>query len=281
MVIANNEIEVGRPFLKWVGGKRRLIPALLERLPKRADEYRYVEPFVGGGALYFALQPTRALLADANEPLIRCYESVRDALDVVLEALERLAEKHGPGTYDQARKLFNHHGLDQHQRSALLIYLNRTCFNGLYRVNQSGHFNVPMGRYTNPRILDKEGLRCVSAQLQGADLVAGDFRTTMKRIRKNDLVYLDPPYVGTSETSNFTSYTEDGFGDDTQIALRDAFRVADAKGAKLILSQANHDFVRRLYKGYVIEEVENSRSVSANGGSRGAVTELLVRNFRV
>lgn len=269
------------PFLKWVGGKGKLRHALIGLLPPGVELLRHVEPFLGGGALFFARAPGRALLSDINPDLIATYEAVRDEANAVLSHLRRLARGHGETGYYEQRERYN---LRQHktraERAAQFIYLNKTCFNGLYRVNRKGDFNVPMGRYTNPNIADAETLLSASARLRGADLRCAPFETLLSEARPGDFVYMDPPYEPVSRTANFTSYAQDGFSQEKQTQLRDVFRELDRRGAKLMLSNSDVPFIRELYRGYNIETIMAPRAVSCDAKTRGPVSEVVVRNYK-
>lgn len=266
------DMTVARPFLKWAGGKTALLPEILLRLPKTIGTY--YEPFVGGGAVFFALAAEkrfeRAVLGDANAELIETYFSIKEDLETVIRRLKAHAGKHSeeyfykvranPGQYIAAR----------------MIYLNKTCFNGLYRVNSKGGFNVPFGKYTNPTICDEENLRAVSAVLRGVGLLPGDFERSTMRARRGDTVYFDCPYVPVSATASFTAYTKGGFGPETQERLRDVAKRLVDRGVHVLLSNSDTPLVRYLYRGFKIEEVQAPRRVNSKGGKRGNVGELLI-----
>jgi DNA adenine methylase len=268
------------PFLKWVGGKGKLERALSAWYPPGVELMRHVEPFMGGGALFFARAPQRALLCDINRDLVQTYVSVRDELSVVVRHLKRLAQAHGEESYYQVRERYNaraHKTLAE--RAALFIYLNKTCFNGLYRVNKSGHFNVPMGRYAKPAIADVDTLSAASQRLARADIRCAPFEALIAEAKPGDFVYLDPPYEPVSRTANFTAYASDGFTQADQTRLRDIFRELDRRGSKLMLSNSDVPFIRELYRGYQIDEVLAARAVSCDPGKRGPVRELVIRNY--
>ncbi len=259
-----------RPFLKWVGGKRSILPELQRRMP---DEYEtYNEPFLGGGALYFAEQPKEAYLSDINFHLVLTFKQVRDDVDGVIRALKAHASRHSAEYYGRARKrLFKEK--DNTKLAALFIYLNKTCFNGLYRVNRAGEFNVPIGSYKNPTILDEENLRACSKVLQGADIEQKPFSQIVPR--KGDFFYLDPPYHDTYE-----GYAAQGFGDSEHEKLAAFCREIDRKGGFFMLSNSDTPVVRKLYKGYTVEHVSAARSVSCKAHQRGREQELLIRNYK-
>jgi DNA adenine methylase len=269
------------PFLKWVGGKGKLRHALGALMPKGVELMRHVEPFVGGGALFFARGPERALLADINLDLIRAYEAVRDEPAAVLNHLTRLARGHDQESYYGVRERFNaRKQKTQAERAAHFIYLNKTCFNGLYRVNRQGQFNVPMGRYAKPNIADTDTIFAASAALQRADIRHMPFEALLSEARPGDFIYFDPPYEPVSRTANFTAYAQDGFAQADQQRLRDVFRALDKRGAKLMLSNSDVPFIRDLYRGFQIDEVLAPRAVSCDAKGRKEAREVVVRNYR-
>ena len=268
------------PFLKWAGGKGRLLPPLLPLLPPAVERRLHIEPFMGGAALFFHRRPKRAVLADLNRDLVETYLAVRDEPEALIEALRPLAAEHDQARYYERRQRYNEgRGLRRVERAALFVYLNKTCFNGLHRVNRKGEFNVPFGRYKNPRVLDAEGIRRASAALQGVDIRCEGFEQVLRYARPGDFVYFDPPYLPVSETANFTSYAREGFGPAEHERLRDVFAELDRRGCKVMLSNSDAPLVRALYRGYRIERVAAARAISCNGRGRGAVTELVVLNY--
>jgi DNA adenine methylase len=268
------------PFIKWVGGKGRLKHALEALMPKGVELMRHVEPFTGGGALFFARAPERALLCDINRDLIHTYEAVRDDVSGVIRGLERLAKGHDKERYYEVRERYNaRDGQSRAERSAMFIYLNKTCFNGLYRVNRRGEFNVPMGRYTNPNILDRDVLFAASSALARAEIKCAPFETLLESAKPGDFVYMDPPYEPVSRTANFTAYAQDGFAQEDQRRLRDVYRELDRRGSKLMLSNSDVPFIRELYRGYRIDVVKAPRAVSCDASARGPVNEVVVRNY--
>lgn len=258
-----------RPFLKWVGGKRSVLPELLVRMPQ--NYATYYEPFLGGGALYFAEQPKRAYLSDVNFHLVLTFQVVRDNLDDLIRKLKVHERLHSAEYFGRARdRLFKEK--DRVSIAALFIYLNKTCFNGLYRVNRAGKFNVPIGDYKNPLILDEPNLTSCSTLLQGVDIFQQPFEQITPH--RNDFFYLDPPYHETYE-----GYSVGGFGDDEHKKLADFCAKITTVGAKFMVSNSDTPFVRKLYKGYTIEQVEASRSVSCKPHQRGKENELIIRNY--
>lgn len=274
-------IRQASPIVKWVGGKGRILPQLQPLLPPGVELLRHVEPFAGGAAMFFAQQPKRALLCDVNPDLVNTYECVRDDVNGVIRALQRLAHKgFTETTYYRVRALYNAKGKTaRNDRAAMFVYLNKTCFNGLHRVNRRGEFNVPMGRYANPRILDEEGLRAASDALQAADIRCTGFESLLENARPGDFVYLDPPYAPVSETANFTAYATDGFTHEDQRRLRDVYRELDRRGCRLMLSNSDVSSIRDLYKQFSIRTVMAPRAVNSDAKKRNAVSEVVVTNY--
>jgi len=258
-----------KPFIKWVGGKRSILNILIERLPKSYTSYN--ECFVGGGALFFELQPEHAVLSDINSRLIITYIAIRDSLDQVIDLLKKHKEKHSKSYYLQARDYFSHEQ-DPTVIASLFIYLNKTCFNGLYRVNQSGKFNVPMGDYKNPAILDENNLRNVSKVLQNVEITQCPFYQS--EIKNGAFYYLDPPYHNT-----YSSYDSNKFGDIEHKNLADFCKQLNKAGCYFMLSNSDTDLIRELYKDFVIEGVIANRFVSCTVAQRGKAGELLIRNY--
>ena len=280
---------MAKPFLKWAGGKGRLAPLIAERVRRESLAInRYHEPFLGGGAVFFALQEagliSDASLADSNADLIATYRAIRDDLDGVIDALGQHSRRYLAREPSQ-RGLYYYEVRNQRRlrradrRAARLLFLNKTCYNGLYRVNSKGHFNVPHGRYVNPTILDVERLQEASGALAAADLRAEDFAGACARARPGDFVYLDPPYQPLSATSAFTQYTSGDFGFEDQERLRDAFDDLTARGVPALLSNSEHPDIRELYAEYELELVPMGRAINSNGRGRAAIDELLVSNF--
>jgi DNA adenine methylase len=266
------------PFLKWAGGKRQLLPRILERVPPRARTY--FEPFLGGGAVFFALAGARrferAVLGDANRELILCYEALRDDVEGVIRALRR--HRYDRLLYYRVRAL-DPARLAPAARAARLIYLNRCGYNGLYRVNRSGVYNVPFGRYVNPVICDVDKLRAASRALEGVKLVSQDFERTLRAARPGDFVYLDPPYVPLSPTSSFTAYARTPFDAAEQRRLAATLRALGARGVPALLSNSDCPETRDLYEPALAETVPVRRAINSVGSARGSVGELLVKSF--
>ena len=262
-----------KPFLKWAGGKRSLVEQFLPHIPDAFG--RYHEPFAGSGALFFHLRPKRASLSDNNRRLIRTYIGLRDAPDAVIERLR---------SYPHEREFFN----EMRQRNidegddvdvaAWFIYLNKTGYNGLYRVNSKNRFNVPFGDYKRPKICDEQRLRACARQLKNVRLEHEDFETSARRARKGDLVYFDPPYVPLSHTSSFTSYTRHGFSMEEQRRLRDLALELAKRGVHVLLSNSSADAVRELYReGFEQIDIRARRAINSKADRRGEITELLIK----
>jgi DNA adenine methylase len=268
---------IATPFLKWAGGKRQLLPKIIERLPKSCATY--YEPFVGGGAVFFALAGEsyfrRAIISDTSKDLLIAYRGLKADHHGVVEWLELAEKLHGKNTYYSIRSL-DPRKLTLAQQAARTIYLNRTCFNGLYRVNQEGRFNVPFGRYKNPRIVDALNLKAVSTALRRAKIVLDDFETVAERAIPGDVVYFDPPYIPVSRTSSFTAYAKDSFSEKEQRRLADLMHRLKGKGVFALLSNADVPLARELYDGLRMETVLARRAINSKSDRRGTVRELLV-----
>ena len=280
---------MAKPFLKWAGGKGKLAPIIVERVGRELSGIaRYHEPFLGGGAVFFALQEAGlirdASLADSNADLIATYQAVRDDVEGVITALDVLSQQYLERESSQ-RGLYYYEVRNQRRlrrpdrKAARILFLNKTCYNGLYRVNSRGHFNVPHGRHVNPTILDAERLREASASLAGADLRAEDFVEACARARPGDFVYLDPPYQPLSATSQFTKYTSGDFAFADQERLRETFDDLTARGVPALLSNSSHPDIHDLYRDYDRKLVPMGRAINSNGRGRSPIDELLVSNL--
>ena len=291
-----------KPFIKWVGGKTQLIEQLDKQLPADFDNWQnatYIEPFVGGGAmLFYMLQQypniSHAVLNDINPDLTTCYRTVRDSPNLLIESLYEIQHTYLALSTEEERKDFfltvrnryNEKNLDPIENTTKFIFLNRTCFNGLYRVNKRGFFNVPFGKYTNPLICDEATIKADSLLLQRVDILTGDFENIFCHITNNTLIYFDPPYRPLSDTSSFNDYTKESFNDDAQIRLKKFCDRIHQAGHKFMLSNSdckgkNEDdkFFDLLYGQYNIERVWASRSINSNASKRGKLTEILVHNY--
>ncbi len=285
--LADDGMAAG-PFLKWAGGKSQLLAQYAPLFPAERPA-RYFEPFVGSGAVFFYLRGRdfagSYTLWDVNAELINVYRAVRDEVEAVIALLAAHRDAHaadGRGHYAAVRALDRQPGwpesLPPAARAARMIYLNKTCYNGLWRVNSRGHFNVPPGRYRNPPILDAGRLRAAAAALQGVDLAVRDFRTVVDEARPGDFVYFDPPYVPLSPTASFTSYAREDFGESDQRALADVFRTLDRQGVRVMLSNADAPLVHELYRGFRIEIVQARRAINSRAARRGPISEVVVLN---
>ena len=282
MTVKRNNRVVPRPFLKWAGGKGQLLSELMDRVNVAGEFGRYHEPFLGGGALFFGLCRKErvgrkpAFLSDANANLIEAYQGLKKNVEGVIQLLLGHEGQHDKGYYYKVRAEVP---ADPLERAARIIYLNKTCYNGLYRENRSGHFNVPFGRYKNPVICDEQNLRAVAKALRGARIRARSFETVLRVSEPGDLVYFDPPYHPVSKTSSFTSYEKSGFGEDSQRRLADVVRKLTSKGVRVLLSNSATPLVKSLYGDMVMEKVWAKRTVNSRADRRGKVAEVLVRNF--
>lgn len=269
------------PVLKWAGGKRQLLDTLIPLVPK--DYSVYCEPFVGGGALFFALQPQSACINDVNHELIRVYTVIKNDVDVLIEQLKQFQNNKDQfyeiRSWDRNKDKYTH--LSDIEKAARIIYLNKTCFNGLFRVNASGEFNVPFGNYANPNIVNEPVLRAISFYFNNSEIVfnAVDYAEILKNLPDNAFVYLDPPYDPVSVTANFTSYTKDGFSRDEQIRLRKCCDELNERGIKFMLSNSATDFIYDQYSKYNIEIISAKRLVGADASKRGRIQEVIVRNY--
>ncbi len=278
--MAKNKLLV--PFLKWVGGKRQLMPEIRKILPKGVANRPYYEPFIGGGALFFDLQPKRAVINDYNEELINVYTVIRDNPNELIEDLKKhknTAEYFYEIRAVDRQPLFNN--LTKIERASRIIYLNKTCYNGLYRVNNAGEFNSPFGKYRNPNIVNEPVIRAVSKYLKSPQIqiLNGDYELILRDIPTNSFVYLDPPYHPISESSNFTGYVQGGWNEEDQLRLRDICNRLNDNGIEFVLSNSASDFIREIYSDYIIHIVQASRAVNSNPSKRGQVGEFLIRNY--
>jgi DNA adenine methylase len=274
-------VDLGRirPFVKWAGGKAKLLPELDKMIPQFN---RYFEPFLGGGAMFFHLIQNRrftAYLSDTNKELITTYKVVRNYVGNLIEVLDKHQEeyKKNPSRYFyQLRATQPSNDIEQ---AARFIALNKTCFNGLYRVNRKGEFNVPIGDYKNPVICDQTNLEKVSRALSKATIFAADYSNVTENAHKGDFVYLDPPYDPVSSTSNFTGYTSNGFGNKNQEQLADVFKTLTSKDCLVLLSNSDTPFIRDLYSDFSIKEVGTQRAINCKGSKRAGHKELLISNY--
>lgn len=299
------EIEctrIAKPFLKWAGGKTQLIEEIKNNLPEIVfrESFTYIEPFVGSGAVLFWLlnhfpNMKKAVINDINKELIDTYDTIANSPQQLISVLEDLQNKYyiledeeaKKNFYYEKRNLFNIKSEEKLIQSALFIFLNRTCFNGLYRVNRKNEFNVPIGSYKRPLICDKENILAVSRALQKVEILCGDFEQTINYTESNTLFYFDPPYKPLSETSSFNAYAKDNFDDKEQIRLRDFCNKLNELNHYWILSNSdvrgkdkNNHFFDDLYANYEIKRVLAKRSINANPKKRGVLNELLITNYK-
>jgi len=276
--------EKPKPFVKWVGGKRQLLKQFRDLGLYPPEDFdpitnTYFEPFVGGGAVFFDLLPETAYLSDLNNELVVTYNVIKNDVENLIKSLK----KHKlDKEYFLKIRAQNPEKLSDLNTASRFIYLNRTCFNGMYRVNSKGGFNVPFGKYTNPLICDKNNLRKASKALKNVEIKKQDYKEVLKRARKGDFVYFDPPYYPVSKTASFTSYTCEGFFDKEQIELRDAFVVLHKRGCFVMLSNSDTLFINKIYsepKGLHITKVQAGRAINSDASKRGKITEVLITNY--
>lgn len=266
------------PFIKWAGGKSRLIAQYAEHFP--AEFGAYHEPFLGGGAVFFHLAPERALLSDINPRLIETYQALADDPEAVMSRLDAHRRRHSEEHYNRSRHRLNAgEGRTAADRAALFIYLNKTCFNGLYRENRRGDFNVPIGSYSNPTLYERENLLAVSTRLAGVTLRQASFDAVLETAQDGDLVYFDPPYFPASATASFTGYAAGGFDVDLQVRLAKVFAELARRGCFVLLSNSDVPAMHELYKGWRLVQVSAARCINSSGAKRGPVGELLVRSW--
>jgi DNA adenine methylase len=263
-----------KPFLKWAGGKTRLLPVLRTFLARQTFR-RYYEPFLGGGALFFDVAPKTSVLNDRNPELIFCYQVVRDYPAELFSTLKRMPVSETE--FYRIRSL-NPESLALVERAARFIYLNKTCYNGLYRVNKKGQFNTPYGRNDKASLADEDNLHRASRMLRNAQLMSEDYGSVIKAAEKDDFVYLDPPYLPVGKYSDFKRYTKETFFEDDHRKLADTFRELSNRGCLVLLSNSFHEKIAKLYSGFHQEVVEMPRFINSKGEGRGKVRELLVSN---
>lgn len=296
----SNGITQARPFIKWVGGKTQLLDEVKKSLPRdfaTRQHVTYVEPFVGGGAVMFWILQAYpnieyAVINDINEELICTYRVIKESVEELISALSRIQEEYIPQNtetrkdyYMAKRALFNTKRISPVDTAALFIFLNRTCFNGLYRVNSKGEFNVPHGKYANPRICDADNLRACSKVLKKVEILCGDFAETGRYAGPDTLFYFDPPYKPITETSSFTSYAKEGFDDAEQIRLRDFCDQISKDKALFIASNSDpkdvnpkDNFFDTIYNHFTIKRVSAARMINSDASGRGAISELMISN---
>ncbi len=266
---------LARPFLKWAGGKSQLLSQYQPFFP--TNYATYYEPFLGGGAVFFHLHPPQARLMDINPELVNVYQCVQQHLEAVIAELERHHSNHSAEYYYHVRAQRQGSAVE---RAARLMYLNKTCFNGLYRENSKGEFNVPMGRYKNPKICDRPLLESASIALQSAQIEVAPFDAVLNwATTDQDFVYFDPPYHPISATSSFTAYNRYDFREADQLRLRDAFVELAGRGVKVMLSNSDCPLIRELYQGFPMQAIAATRAINSNVEKRGKISELLVMSY--
>lgn len=278
--------EKPKPFVKWVGGKRQLLQQFRDRNlypPESFDPNKnsYFEPFVGGGAVFFDLLPDNAFLSDMNFDLVTTYNVIKSDVEDLISSLKSHAHSKEYFLKVRSQKV---NDLTSLEIASRFIYLNRTCFNGMYRVNSKGEFNVPFGKYDNPLICDEANLRKVSKSLQEVEIKHQDYKEAIKKAKKGDFIYFDPPYHPMSATASFTSYTKEAFGEKEQVELRDTFLELHKRGCFVMLSNSNANFINKIYtkldsEGVVVHKVEAGRAINSKAEGRGKVKEILVTNY--
>jgi len=267
-----------RPFLRWAGGKQKIVAKITTLLPPEVHAATYREPFVGAGSLFFALRPKQAHLSDLNAHLINCYVQVRDHPSEVASLLVRHGSRNCSDYYYEQRAKYNDDITSSPAQAARFIYLNRTCFNGIFRVNKQGNFNVPYGRKERPLLPTDQELKAVGAALEGAELQVADFCTAMESAERGDFLYLDPPYPPLNGTSYFTHYTVDRFSEEHQRALAAGVYELDRKGCRFLMSNADVPLVRELYQGFNLHELSVTRFITCSK-KRHRVSELVITNY--
>jgi len=279
-----------KPFIKWVGGKGKLIPELEKYFPKEFN--RYYEPFVGGGALFFYLKQTKNIsfssINDINSKLITTYKQIQrnpKKLITLLKNIEieykKLSLEEQEKFFYQKRELYNKENIDELTTTAYLIFLNKTCFNGMYRENSKGEYNIPFGDQKNPTICDEENILAISKCLKNTKITNLSFEKSIENCQKGDFIYFDPPYYPVNTTSNFTSYSKSSFGPKEQEKLRDVFAGLAKKGCLVMLSNSNTPFINDLYKNFHINYLFAARSINSKGDKRGKIKEVVITSYEI
>ncbi|WP_159583556.1 DNA adenine methylase [Streptococcus halichoeri] len=273
------------PVLKWVGGKRQLIEDISPLIPKQISTY--VEPFVGGAAILFHLQPKKAIINDFNDELMNVYQVIKEDPNGLIKILEKHKEANSEEHYYETRALdrtSDYENLSKEEKAGRILYLNKTCYNGLFRVNSSGQFNAPYGKYKNPAIVNDVTIKAVSNYFNSANIkfLNGDYKEALKGLRKGTFVYFDPPYMPVSSSSNFTGYTENGFGYEKQVELRDECLKLNKRGIKFLQSNSYTPEILELYSDssvFTIKVVQAKRSINSKSDKRGEISEVLIYNY--
>jgi DNA adenine methylase len=279
-----SNVKKAKPFLKWVGGKGQLLEQFQELFPEKYNSY--FEPFIGGGAVFFSLNPKKAIINDINTTLVQTYIYIKDDVEKVIIELKKLEkeflskeQEERKEFYYKIREKYNSLPKDDFKRSLYFLFFNKTAFNGVYRENSKGGFNVPMGSYKNPKIVDEENLRAVSESLKHTSITNTSFADVVKKAKAGDFVYFDPPYHPVSTTSSFTSYSKDDFTKEDQIKLRDLFVELDKKGIYVMLSNSYTPFIKEIYSAYKQIPVKASRMINSKADKRGKISEIVIVNY--
>ncbi len=278
-----------KPFVKWVGGKSKLIPEISKLIPNKINNY--YEPFMGGGALFFELSNKKLItnhsyINDINKKLMNCYEIIKQDPDSLIKLLKNIEKEYKKLNLDNQKKYFyqirqeyNQNSLDNLTYCAYLIFLNKTCFNGMYRENSKGEYNIPFGDQPNPTICDVGNIQAVSHTLHDTHITSTSFEESIKTCKKSDFIYFDPPYYPLNTTANFTNYSKNNFTFKEQIKLSETFKQLHQKGCFVMLSNSNTDFIRKLYQPFNIHEVYSARSINSKGEKRGKIKELIITSY--
>lgn len=275
--------DILTPIVKWVGGKRQLLKDIIPMIP--SDYSTYVEPFIGGGAVLFELQPKKAIFNDLNSELINVYNIIKNNPIELIEKLNIHKNNNSADYFYSVRELDRniekYEQLSEIDKAARIMYLNKTCYNGLFRVNSSGQFNSPYGRYKNPKIVDEEAILAMSRYFNENEITIlnGDYKNSLKELDDQTFVYLDPPYMPISTSSSFTGYTENGFDINMQKELKEECDKLNEKGIKFLQSNSDCEFIRELYKDYSIKTIKAKRNINSKGNSRGEINEVLIYNY--
>lgn len=279
-----NKSTRAKPFLKWVGGKGQLLEQFQDLLPKKYNTF--FEPFVGGGAVFFSLQPKKGHINDINETLIAAYQIIKNDAKKVISSLKKLEKEFISKNsedrkkfYYELREKYNSLKANNFRRVIYFLFLNKTAFNGVYRENSRGGFNVPMGSYKNPKIVDEDNIKAVAESLRNTKITCGSFYDAVKNAKAGDFVYFDPPYYPLSTTSSFTNYHKDNFSKEDQIKLRDLFVSLDKKGVYVMISNSSAPFIKEIYSKYKQIPVHASRMINSKSEKRGKISEIVIVNY--
>lgn len=280
-----SSIKKAKPFLKWVGGKGQLLEQFENLLPKQYNSY--FEPFIGGGAVFFSKAPKKAHINDINKTLIQTYTHIKEDVEKIIKSLKDLEKEfiskdqiQRKEFYYSLREKYNSLPAEDFNKALYFLFFNKTAFNGVYRENSKGGFNVPMGSYTNPKIVDEENIRSVSETLKNTKITSGSFVEAVKDAKAGDFVYFDPPYHPLSETSSFTSYSKDSFTKEDQIKLRDLFVELDKRGVYVMLSNSSAPFIKEIYSNYKQIPVYATRMINSKSDGRGKISEVVIVNYQ-